>query len=220
MKTYTPATVKISEIHPHPDNPRKITKIQLEKLKKSITEYPEMLKIRPVIIDETNTILGGNMRYKALIELGHTTVDVLIVEGLTEEQKKEFLIKDNVSFGVWDMDALEIKFDPAHLENWGMPADFQTIAEIKAEIISEEEYEAAERTAADAIEALTTKINSIAEKHPAKLKNALAVIISNNAGNQCLILSDPNTADIITELQRHIDAGEPSPLEKLMQGLQ
>lgn len=217
----TTKTIKVllKNITPAQNNPRKITKKSLELLKQSIKDFPEMLNLRPIIIDENSEIIGGNMRYRALCELGYTEAQVIKAEGLTPEQKKEFLIKDNVAFGDWNFEALGAEFDAGQLTGWGLATDYRDIEEIKTEILSEEEHRKIEKTAQDIIDAMTEKINTIAKKHPAKIKDALAVIITNGAGNQCLILSDPETADIIIELKRYADAGIRSPLDKLIGGL-
>ncbi len=112
--------VNIEEIKPNPNNPRLVNKAKFEKLKQSITDFPQMLKLRPIVIDNDGFILGGNMRYKALIELGHKQVHVIKADELTEEQKKEFIVKDNLSFGDWDFDILANEWDSVELEDWGL----------------------------------------------------------------------------------------------------
>ena len=99
-------TIDIKKIKPNQENPRFIEDDKFEKLKKSIQELPEMLNIRPIVVDETMTILGGNMRYKALKDLGYTEIPIIKVINLTEEQKREFVIKDNAGFGEWDWEIL------------------------------------------------------------------------------------------------------------------
>lgn len=100
---------KVSELRLYDGNPRIIDSHKYEALKKSLTEFPDMMKVRPVIIDENNVILAGNMRYRAWKELGNEEIEVKRVS-LTEEQKKELVIKDNVSFGDWDDEVIEDKF--------------------------------------------------------------------------------------------------------------
>ena len=92
----------IKKIKYNPDNPRVIKDDMFKKLVTSIKEFPEMLELRPLIIDEDNIVLGGNMRLKALNHLGISDVPVKKIEGLTPEQKKEFIVKDNLSYGEWD----------------------------------------------------------------------------------------------------------------------
>lgn len=112
--------VPINTIRPNPNNPRTVNVAKFEKLKQSITDFPQMLKLRPIIIDNEGYILGGNMRYKALVELGHEEVHVIKADDLTEEQKKEFIVKDNLSFGDWDFDILANEWDSVELEDWGL----------------------------------------------------------------------------------------------------
>ena len=98
-------------------DPRKIDDNSYAKLKKSIKEFPEMLGLRPIVVDEDMVVLGGNMRLKALNELEIEEIQVIQAKDLTEEQKKEFLIKDNVSAGDWDW-AMLSDFDTEVLESW------------------------------------------------------------------------------------------------------
>jgi hypothetical protein len=112
--------LKINQIKPNESNPRIIKEPKFKKLVKSIKDFPEMLELRPVIIDEDNVILGGNMRYKACVEAGLKEVPVKIAKGLTEEQKQEFIVKDNVGFGEWDWDILGNEWDNQKLGEWGM----------------------------------------------------------------------------------------------------
>ena len=119
-------TVKIGEIKLNPDNPRTISKKDMALLVKSLKDFPEMLKLREIVVDETMTILGGNMRYLALQKFGAKECVAKIVTGLTHEQKREFVIKDNGGFGSWDMDALANEWGDLPLVDWGvdLPTDF------------------------------------------------------------------------------------------------
>jgi len=112
--------LKINELKPNESNPRIIKEAKFQKLVKSIKDFPEMLELRPIILDENNVILGGNMRYKACVAAGLKEVPVKIAKGLTEEQKEEFIVKDNVGFGEWDWDILGNQWDNAKLGEWGM----------------------------------------------------------------------------------------------------
>ena len=94
--------LEISKIKPNPENPRIISQAKLDQLVKSLKEFPEMLELRPLVINKNNIVLGGNQRLKALEALGIKTVSVVRAENLTEAQQKEFIIKDNLSFGEWD----------------------------------------------------------------------------------------------------------------------
>jgi len=112
--------MKLSEIKYNPDNPRLIKDDKFKKLVASIKEFPEMLKIRPVVINKGNMILGGNMRLKACQEAGLKEIPVIKVDNLTPEQEKEFIIKDNISFGEWNFDILTNEWEKDSLNEWGM----------------------------------------------------------------------------------------------------
>ena len=92
-----------------------------------------MLELRPIVVDENNIILGGNMRYKACIEAGLKEIYILKAEDLTEQQKDEFIVKDNVGFGEWDWDILANEWDTEKLQDWGLslPIDIEEIKETK-----------------------------------------------------------------------------------------
>ena len=113
-------TVKLSEIHKLEDNPRKISKDDFERLKKSLKEFPEMLDVREIVVDENGTILGGNQRYEALKANGVTEAVVKRVTGWSEERKREFVIRDNVINGEWDNKILADKWDQDELLEFGM----------------------------------------------------------------------------------------------------
>jgi hypothetical protein len=112
--------VKISEIHANKNNPRIIKDDKFRKLVKSIQDFPQMLEIRPIVVDEDNIVLGGNMRLKACKEAGLKEVYIVKADNLTEEQKHEFIVKDNVGFGEWDWDSLANEWDVEKLEEWGL----------------------------------------------------------------------------------------------------
>ena len=112
--------VKISKEKGNPSNPRIIKNDKFKKLVKSIKEFPEMLKLRPIVVDEDMMVLGGNMRLKASKEAGLKEVWIDVAEGLTEEQKKEFIVKDNVGFGEWEWDILANEWDSVELAEWGL----------------------------------------------------------------------------------------------------
>lgn len=169
--------VKLSSIKVNKKNPRKIDKMQFDSLVKSILVFPKMLNdLRPIVVDENMTILGGNMRYRALIAISTMTaddcrsrmslaknfnkktsaekaeienywnewrqnpiVDVVKADNLDDEAKKEFIIKDNVSFGEWDTEVLNLDFDVQDLSDWGLeqgslPGDDLTEEEKKSQI--------------------------------------------------------------------------------------
>jgi ParB-like chromosome segregation protein Spo0J len=112
--------VKIGEVKNNPKNPRLIKDDKFRKLVKSIQEFPQMLELRPIVVDENNIVLGGNMRLKACKEAGLKEVFIVKAEGLTELQKDEFIVKDNVGFGEWDWDMLANEWDTELLDEWGL----------------------------------------------------------------------------------------------------
>jgi hypothetical protein len=112
--------LKINELKPNLENPRLIKEHKFKKLVQSIKDFPEMLALRPIVVDEEMTILGGNMRYNACVEAGLKEVPITIAKGLTEEQKKEFIVKDNVGFGEWDWTMLGNEWKSNKLDDWGL----------------------------------------------------------------------------------------------------
>jgi hypothetical protein len=112
--------VDIKKVIPNPSNPRIIKDDKFKKLVKSIQEFPQMLELRPIVVDSNMVVLGGNMRLKASIAAGLKEVDILIADQLTDEQKAEFIIKDNVGFGEWDWDLLANEWDVEALTDWGL----------------------------------------------------------------------------------------------------
>jgi ParB-like chromosome segregation protein Spo0J len=133
--------MKLKDIKPNPNNPRVLRDDKFQKLKQSITEFPKMLSLRPMVIDENNVVLGGNMRLRALQELGFTDVEEAWVKrssDLTEDEKKRFIIADNVAFGEWDWDTLANDWEVVDLEAWGLEIPFYD-EEVKEEQSKEEE---------------------------------------------------------------------------------
>lgn len=128
--------VKITQIKPNPKNPRTIRDEKFEKLKKSIQDFPDMLMKRPLVCftdtDGKLVVLGGNMRLKAAQDLGLKELPVILADGWTEEQKAEFLIKDNVGFGEWDWALLQ-EWDTQELEEWGL--DVPEFEEAEGDIV-------------------------------------------------------------------------------------
>ena len=112
--------VKISEVIPNENNPRFIKDYKFNKLVNSIKKFPQMLKLRPIVVNKNMVVLGGNMRLKASVEAGLKEVYILKADDLTDEQQKEFIIKDNVGFGQWDWDMLANGWDNQLLGDWGL----------------------------------------------------------------------------------------------------
>ena len=112
--------MKITEIKPNPNNPRICKDHKFKQLIKSIQDFPQMLELRPIVIDENNMVLGGNMRLKACLEAGLTDVPVIHANKLSEEKKKEFIIKDNIAFGEHNWDELANSWNVEELTEWGL----------------------------------------------------------------------------------------------------
>jgi ParB-like chromosome segregation protein Spo0J len=124
------AKIKLSELKVNPGNPRLIKDHKFKSLVKSLKEFPEMMKLRPIVVTDENIILGGNMRFRALLELGYKEIPsewIIKASDLTPKQQKEFLIKDNIGFGEWEWDTLANEWDVEQLEDWGLD-----IPELKA----------------------------------------------------------------------------------------
>ena len=112
--------VKLSEVKANPNNPRIIKDEKFNKLVESIKTFPKMLEIRPIVVNSDMVVLGGNMRLKACKEAGLKEVPIIRAEELTEEQQREFIIKDNVGFGEWDWDMIANEWDAAQITEWGL----------------------------------------------------------------------------------------------------
>ncbi len=123
----------INEIKPNPNNPRLIKDHKFKQLVKSIQDFPQMLEIRPIVIDENNMVLGGNMRLKACIEARLIDVPVIHANNLSEAQKKEFIVKDNVGYGEWDWSELANNWDAQELTDWGLDIPNFDVNNLEAE---------------------------------------------------------------------------------------
>jgi DNA modification methylase len=133
--------VEIKRVMPNPNNPRAIRDARFEKLKQSIIDFPEMLEKRPLVCyteGKNYIVLGGNMRLKALQDIGHGEVPIMLADDWTEEQRAQFLIKDNVGFGEWDWNTLANEWDADKLEAWGLELPPMDAIELEAE---EDDYE-------------------------------------------------------------------------------
>jgi DNA modification methylase len=126
--------VKIGEVKANPNNPRLIKDDKFKKLVKSINEFPEMLQLRPIVVNNDMVTLGGNMRLKACKEAGLKEVYIIKASNLSEAQQSEFIIKDNVGFGEWDWDMIANQYDEEELKEWGLDLPiFETIEDLEAE---------------------------------------------------------------------------------------
>ena len=111
--------VKVDKVKSNPKNPRLIKDDKFKKLVKSIKDFPEMESVRPIVVNKDMVILGGNMRYKAMIECGYKEVNVEVVDW-SEQKQNEFIIKDNVGFGEWEWETVANEWDVEELDNWGL----------------------------------------------------------------------------------------------------
>jgi hypothetical protein len=148
--------VKINTVKSNPNNPRIIKDAKFQKLVQSLKDFPEMLEKRPIVVDENMVVLGGNMRLKASVEAGLKQVWIDVAEGWTDAQKKEFVIKDNASFGDWDWDILANEYDPKDLSHWGLDV-WQPDEEVDYSILNgledlQEEVDKLERNVKTAIQ--------------------------------------------------------------------
>jgi DNA modification methylase len=141
--------VKLSEIKSNPNNPRIIKDDKFRKLVKSIQEFPKMLEIRPVVVNADMIVLGGNMRLKACKEAGLKEVPIIFADDLTDEEQKQFIIKDNVGFGEWDWDMIANEWDAEQVEEWGLDIpEFSIKEELEAE---EDDYEMPDEVKTDIV---------------------------------------------------------------------
>lgn len=112
--------VDIKKVKPNPKNPRVIKDHKFNELVTSIIKFPKMMEKRTIVVDENMVVLGGNMRLRAAFDAGLKKVWIDDTEGWTEEEKQEFIIKDNVSFGQWDFEALANDWEGTDLSSWGV----------------------------------------------------------------------------------------------------
>ena len=131
--------INIQEVKPNQNNPRFIKDYKFKKLVKSIKEFPEMLKLRPIVVNSDMVVLGGNMRLKACKEAGLKEVWVLKADDLTEQQQREFIVKDNVGFGEWDWDVLGNEWNVQQLGDWGLEV-WQPEEEVDYSILDDEDF--------------------------------------------------------------------------------
>jgi ParB-like chromosome segregation protein Spo0J len=131
-------SVKIGDVKVNPNNPRHIRDDKFAKLVQSIKDLPQMLEIRPIVVNADMVVLGGNMRLKACKEAGLKEVPIIIADNLTEDQQREFLIKDNVSGGDWDWNMIQSEWDTNELAEWGLDVP-QFASDIDYSILDDED---------------------------------------------------------------------------------
>src|SRR5690554_4995227 len=129
--------IKLSKLKSNPNNPRIIKDDKFKKLVKSIKDFPKMMELRPMVVNSDNIVLGGNMRLKALKELGYKEVPkewIKSADDLTEDEQRRFIIKDNVGFGEHDWEMLQAEWDLSELEDWGLDVpEWETEEVLEAE---------------------------------------------------------------------------------------
>jgi hypothetical protein len=177
--------IKISEIKPNPNNPRLIKDNKFQKLVKSIKEFPEMLELRPIVVNSDMMVLGGNMRLKACKEAGLKQVPVIYADQLTDEQQKEFIIKDNVGFGEWDWNMIANDWEVDKLDEWGL----DTIGfDLNAEELGDE------FTLPDGDKAPFQQMTfTLADEQAEQIKNAIADIKTTEEYKYCETLGNENS---------------------------
>jgi len=203
MKT---TTVPIGDIKPNPDNPRHIKDDKFKKLVTSIKDFPQMLELRPIVVDSDGMILGGNMRLKACQAAGLKEVPVIYADQLTEDQKREFIIKDNVGFGEWDWDVLANEWDEVVLDAWGLDVPGFDIEEEKE--AEEDGYEVPDEITTDIVLGDLFEIgphrllcgDSTDAEQVARLMNGEKAVLSftsppYNAGKSELLSGNTHTTD-------------------------
>lgn len=164
-------TVPVDSIKVNPNNPRVIKDDKFKRLVQSVKDFPEMLSIRPIVVNSDMVVLGGNMRLRACIEADMKTIPIIIADNLTEEQQREFLIKDNVSGGEWDWDVLANEWDSEQLDDWGV--DVPVIG-----------TDSANNQDADLDNEIYLNVHCTSEKEAEKLYSEL-----NKKGYECKIIS-------------------------------
>lgn len=138
----------LSSIKSNPSNPRVIKDDKFKKLVASIKDLPQMLELRPIVCNSDGVVLGGNMRLKACKEAGLKEVPVIYAHNLSEEQQREFIIKDNVGFGEWDWEMIANEWDTEELENWGLDIPDFAVKHLDAE---DDEFEIPEEVTTDIV---------------------------------------------------------------------
>jgi hypothetical protein len=140
---------KLTEIRNNPENPRYIRDEKFAKLVKSLKDFPEMIQVRPLIVNQKMQALGGNMRLKAMIEAGWTECPVVQVDW-SEEKQREFIIKDNLGFGEWDWDMLANEWEPVDLKDWGLDV-WQPEEEVDYSMLDEDDIDSQLQDMADGV---------------------------------------------------------------------
>jgi len=176
--------VKINSVKLNPNNPRIIKDDKFKKLVQSIKDFPEMLNIRPIVVNQDMIILGGNMRYKACKEAGLKEVPIIVTD-LSEEKQREFLIKDNTSGGEWDWELLANEWNAQELEEWGLDI---TGFDVNAEDYGED------FSLADGDKTPFQQMTfTLADEQAEQIKNAIANIKATEEYKYCETLGNENS---------------------------
>ena len=166
-------TTKLTDIKSNPNNPRIIKDDKFKKLVASIKAFPQMLSLRPIVVNDDMIVLGGNMRLKACKEAGLKEVPVIKASDLNEEQQKAFIIKDNVGYGEWDWDMLANEWDAEELVEWGLDIPNFVIEPDADELIGEDKNNPATmKITFESVEQLQQAENDIRELIDRKYKGA------------------------------------------------
>jgi len=182
---------KISDIKPNPKNPRIIKDDKFKKLVISITEFPQMLEKRPLVcftdIDGKYVVIGGNMRLKAAKEAGLKELPILLADDWTEEQKNEFIIKDNVGFGEWNWDELAEGWDTIKIEAWGLDVPGVKGVELSDDFGEEFSLKDGDK------EPFQQMTFTLADGQAEQIKNAIADIKTTDEYKYCETLGNENS---------------------------
>jgi len=179
--------IKISEVKPNPNNPRLIKDDKFQQLVKSIKDFPEMLNLRPIVVNDDMIVLGGNMRLKACKEAGLKEVPIIKASNLSEQQQKEFIIKDNVGFGEWDWEQLANEWEADELTEWGLD-----VPEFGGVELSEEFGEDFSLKDGDK-EPFQQMTFTLADEQAEQIKNAITDIKTTEEYKYCETLGNENS---------------------------
>ena len=180
-------TVPISAVKANASNPRLIKDIKFKKLMQSISDLPSMLALRPIVVNKDMTVLGGNMRYAACVELGYTDVPIIIADDLTDEEQQQFVIKDNVSFGEFDFEILANEYNSVDLAEWGVDVwqnedDLQSFEDIELNIDdnSNDTKRLSIEFTADEYDNIIQRLNLLSDKYDCSDYRALLYTLLDN----------------------------------------
>ena len=213
--------ISISELKLAGYNPRKIKPEELELLATGIKEFGF---VQPVIINQDNTIIGGHQRVRAAEMIGLSSVPCLTVD-ISKDKEKALNIALNKIGGQWDrkllddllLEVMNTTFELTGFDNESLQkvVDRADEKNLRKSIATEAEYTQAKNLMVDIIRQVTAHVKNLAENHPAKMVDAMMIIVNKGIGNNTIFMIDPNTKDVVSELKRYAEAEIHSPLEKL-----